>query len=229
MKHKSLILKALIVLTVLMGCFAWAGWLVHEHSRTAQLNVALAAALQKVDIRLARTLVEEGADPNIHEYLPPPKPQGLFAQLKEIFLPLRKDKGTGKTALILAAGCEDIDFVNLLLSRGADANAESDGSDNINTALQAAACATYVDWHGEWGGYNPEMLSKARTLPVYEVLKTLLDHGANMNAKDREQRTPLAEIAALGSLKCEKLLIERRQDHSKGHVRRNSTLQSCSI
>jgi cytohesin len=209
MKHKARIRAVVITLAVLAICSTWIAWLIHDHSRKSQLNVALAAALQKADIKRARSLVEQGADPNIHEDLPSPQPHGLLAQLREIFLPLRRTNGTGKTALILAAGCEDLDFVNLLLSRGADVNAESDGSDNINTALQAAAYATYLDWHGEWGGYNPELQNKARTLPVYEVLKTLLDHGANIDAKDREQRTPLAEIAALGSLKCEKLLIER--------------------
>jgi ankyrin repeat protein len=212
MKQISRIRKLLILLSVLAICAVLFGLSLQDRARRAKLTLALAAALHNSDLKVTRKLVEEGADPNIHEI--PPEPQrasGFLERIKMLLSPSRQGYGTGKTALVLAASYEDLEFVNLLLAKKVDVNAEdTEDIDYVyGPALLSAARVRSLD---EAGVDEKSKVIKSRTLPVYAVLKTLLDHGAKVNAVDGDGYTALDFVARIKDAKCERLLLERGAD-----------------
>jgi ankyrin repeat protein len=205
MKPKSRIRKLLIVLSALAACGVLLGFLLHSRARQREVNLTLVAALQNNDIKLARKAMDQGADVNIRENPPePPKASGLLSRLKILLWPKRQEYGTGKTVLTLAAGSEDLEFVNLLIKRGADVN------DKEESVLEAAAGAAF--WIGSITPYNEWMSdeqrrAKARSLPVYEVLTTLLDHGLKIDSQSPDYFNALSSNSMLGDPRSERLLI----------------------
>jgi ankyrin repeat protein len=75
------------------------------------------------------------------------------------------------------------DVVAYLIEKGADVNLCSDEKENPRTPLHAAG--------GAWR-YSNAILDP-------EIVKMLLDHGANVNAIDQHQRTPLHYAAMAGN------------------------------
>jgi ankyrin repeat protein len=204
MERKSLPRKLLINLALLAGCAACMGLFIHSRNQHTTATLALAAALSKNDIKLARKWVEQGADVNIHENPPKlPQPQGVFNRMKLLLWPPHQGYGTGKTALILAAGYEDLDFVKLLLKRGADVTAESDDP-GWKSPLIAAASTSSID---ERYPLDEAALKRIRALPVYDVLKVLLERGAKVGPPADAQLMVLDSIRHFCDTKCENLLI----------------------
>src|SRR5579872_3358445 len=91
-----------------------------------------------------------------------------------------------RPVLVVAAGNEDLDSVRLLLDHGAGVNGTR-GRDDYS-ALVAAASVPCLEHQ-----YQQEhrWRQAAKSLPVYEVLKLLLDRGADINAQDSDGYTAL--------------------------------------
>ena len=108
----------------------------------------------------------------------------------------KKRPNIGRTALHYAAGGyrgagpgKHVEVAQLLVSKGADVNAEAAG------------------------GYTP--LHVASRLGNPEMVSFLLTHGANINAKDT-RATPLAAAVVQGHLEVVKLLLEHGADFNAG-------------
>ncbi|OQE22364.1 hypothetical protein PENSTE_c010G10384 [Penicillium steckii] len=96
------------------------------------------------------------------------------------------------------AGDKTVDYISLLLSHGADVNAE---------LLSKAAC-------------TPLHLAVASKLPHESLVSFLIKHGASLNAKTTDGKTPLHMAAERGRHSIFKILLEAganphlRTDHS---------------
>ena len=93
----------------------------------------------------------------------------------------------GKTALMRAAIGNHADVVQLLIERGADINRQD--RSNGNTAL------SYAAWTGN-----------------VTTLMRLLDHGANVDAKNRQGHTALMDASINGHAPCVRILLDKRAD-----------------
>src|SRR5579872_4104634 len=152
------------------------GGLTYRYLRLARLRPLLIAAIKARDARRTKALLVQGADPDSRD-----RQETKRRGLRDLFLAiLRRDSAArghrGRTALMLAAGNEDADCVRLLLEHGARVNAIDE---HYSTALLEAALVRYrqADIEG-----NTDM-SKRQPPVVREVLKLLLDHGADPNAR----------------------------------------------
>ena len=134
----------------------------------------------------------------------PPSP-GFVELVRYLVWPSSRPHGEGPTPLIVAAAAADLTLVRFLLARGADVNARGDYD---TTALLAAVNPGWDAEYPEGKGW----LRRTRRLPVYDVLRTLLDHGADINARDYEGCTALAYVARLHDSRCERLVLDRHPD-----------------
>jgi len=102
---------------------------------------------------------------------------------------------TGWTALMLASRWSAVDNARLLLESGAHVN---DADFNGDTALIAAAAAHWFD-DGMW---------KAQT----KTLLVLLEHGPDVNAKNKKGQTALMWIAQSANSKAVEVLLKAGAD-----------------
>jgi ankyrin repeat protein len=206
MKQISRIRKILITLAFLTGITVCVGLSLHSRARQREANLTLVAALNNNDIEMARKAVEQGADVNIRENLPEPtRADGFLGRLKGLLFPVRTGYGTGKTALVLAAGSEDLEFVNLLLKRGADVNNRQE------SVLCAAADGQFVpavNTPGQKDSSVEVYRQKLHSLPVYEVLRTLIDHGLKIDNQSADYLNALSSICQFSDPKSERLLLQ---------------------
>jgi ankyrin repeat protein len=118
----------------------------------------------------------------------------------------------GQTILMWAAGYEDREIVRFLLEKGAHVNAIDE---NKKSPLHYAATAYHVvppKWHAE-AGFQGDYIKTVSPLKVYDVLKLLVDKGADINAKDDKCETALNYvIGSFGRPDCVKLLLDRGAD-----------------
>jgi ankyrin repeat protein/Zn finger protein HypA/HybF involved in hydrogenase expression len=153
-------------------------------------------------LHVVRRLIEAGADPNqpdssgtapLHEAVRigdlPCTELLLSAGAR-----LEVADGNGSTALVHAASHGRWPIVSMLLSRGADVTVVGEKG---RTPL---IWATVEGFNGESGvfytGYP-------------EVIRTLVDAGSPLNARDQEGRSALAWAAVLGDSRTATLLLER--------------------
>jgi ankyrin repeat protein len=116
-----------------------------------------------------------------------------------------KDK-LGDTPLTYAATKHSVDMMALLVEKGARVDAVADDGD---TALHSAVTATGIR---ALLAANAQANEKDKVTHAINTVKFLLDHGANINAKGKEKRTPLM-LAVMGDEgELADLLIKRGAD-----------------
>ena len=121
----------------------------------------------------------------------------------------------GDTALHQASGCGNLEIVELLLSNGADVNVK-DRSGNTSLHLASffwsefsASVASPSMGSEAWGWMN----RKVRTQDIsLEVTRTLLDHGADVNAVNLRGETALRLSIRNGRVSLTQLLLARGAD-----------------
>ena len=126
------------------------------HARDKNNKTALMGAAKKGHVEICRMLVHAGADVNSHD-------------------------NKGRTALMRAALLGEGETVAYLVSKGADVNARDEQG---RTALMEAVNAYNSDIIADNRGCTA--LMRAAYIGYPELVKTLLDHGADKYIKDNE-------------------------------------------
>lgn len=159
--------KAGVFVGVIGGVILGGRW-VHREMQFTGLRTPLIEAVQTNYTAEVRSLLEQGADPNVHVgYKPEPFSWQHVLRLFRLRSPLPPPEGL--PILIDAAQSDRDDIVRLLLEHGADVDAR-DNSYRQWTALHYAA-----DYR------------------ALATVKVLLAHGANVHARDGSGETPLFE------------------------------------
>jgi len=137
---------------------------------------------------LIKKLLDAGADPN-----------ALINNTPRARMRAGSPRIVFATALMRAAFSGDLELVRLLLAKGADPAVVS--RDN-ETVLEAAAALGFIQ------GY-----SKGRSAPErLDVIKLLVDLGADVNAADDYGITPLMAAANIGEVAIIQFLVDRGAD-----------------
>ena len=178
--------------------------------------------LQEAGVRVARLLLEHGAH--------------VDAQRNDSSTPLHLASYNGKP-----------EIVHLLLDRGADANAESDIEE---TPLHSVSCGEYDSQEAgvrvaqlllERGAdVNARRKDHSTSLHVasyygnFEIVKLLLDHDANANAKSLIEEGPLHKVSCgeyesqEAGARVARLLLERSADVNSQCYDRSTPLHLAS-
>jgi ankyrin repeat protein len=181
----------------------------HARQKQVALNRQLIAALMKGDNKRALALVHAGADPNTHD---------------NRFTP---------TALALACGAyqvlknrsEDTRLVQVMLDHRANVNASEDYSGCVAGSILGWRPGMSMEAEhpvkiGAKTGCTP--LKWAAIFNRPKTARLLLDHRANVNAKDHEEITALEDVAADNSSHIVRLLLEHGANSNvvgaKGHT-----------
>ena len=190
--------------------------------RIDKLSEELSFALGRDNHKWARHLIGLGADPNTREHpAETPPARGMWEMLRRVFLVQRKREGAGATPLILAASHGDLEFMRTLLKRGADVHAVDYMG---RTALIGAARAPI---RGPKGLNDTHIVERARRQPVREIMKILLEHGANVNATDVEGYSALYYVPYLQNRSCEQFLLQNGADARQTNRFSNTPLYSA--
>jgi ankyrin repeat protein len=137
---------------------------------------------------LIKKLLEAGADPN-----------ALVNNTPRARMRAGSPRIVFATALMRAAFSGDLDLVKLLLAKGADPAVVS--KDN-ETVLEAAAALGFIQ------GYSKGRSAAERL----DVIKLLVDLGADVNAADDYGITPLMAAANMGEVSIIQFLVDRGAD-----------------
>lgn len=132
--------------------------------------------------------------------------------------------GDGQIPLIFAILQHDSSMVDLLLSRGADVNAaDNNGYTPLRLAVEYEFTKA-IDKLLEHGAVDIDITSNCTSSSLHVVCdlpskrdpmrlaENLLNHGANVNARDTDGRTPFMRAAGKGHIDLCKRLIEQGAD-----------------
>jgi ankyrin repeat protein len=113
--------------------------------------------------------------------------------------------------LIEAATAPDAASVELLLGKGADAKASGEPALAMAVSMRCAKCLDLLVSRVTGKDAYTMTLGEISQLGDVNAVRTMLDHGANVNAVDPLGRTPLMYAAASDTLSLDvvKLLVER--------------------
>ncbi len=131
---------------------------------------------------LALELLGAGAEPDIYALCSLNMGLEAKASLDRTPSLVTRPDGVGRTSLHYAAKYGGPELVSLLIERGGNVNAKEDR--HFQTPLHFAAAAPVIGNKGSW--------TRRRSL---EKLQLLLAHGADVSAKDRRGKTPIALAA----------------------------------
>lgn len=164
----------------------------HESRRSES---ALACAVRRQHVSIVKLLLERGANANVILY-PACSDEAMARDRRHI--PFRR--GNHYAALHRTAANGNIPILRLLLDHGARVNQIAGNT----TALHAAI--KNIRRHRP-GHVSPEILAR-----YTEVVKLLLERGANVNAQDFERRTALHLVAMEQHVAMTRTLIENMAD-----------------
>jgi ankyrin repeat protein len=103
-----------------------------------------------------------------------------------------KETGVGWSPLMGAAQIGSLDTVRLLLEHGADARAtDQSGRTTIMAAVDSAPYTVVVIINGVNQTPKPSPVDQARLQRIFDIIRLLLDHGADLNARDSRGFTAL--------------------------------------
>jgi len=150
-----------------------------ENLRSTGCTPLLRAAEAR-DIEVARVLLEKGANPNINT-------MGLTAFLVAAGVgPGTTRAGTGLAAAGAVGGAPSIPLMDLLLQHGADINAQITGTKTYSMRVSRAPSSNE----------GKTALHVAAETGKVDLVRYLLEHGANPRAADPEGRKPVDLIAS---------------------------------
>jgi ankyrin repeat protein len=116
----------------------------------------------------------------------------------------------GHTALMLASGYGHLDLVNILLSKGADAKQCNDKGDS---AISLAAEKGRDDiFYALADQCIDDAIVIAARHGMTEVVRTLINKGANINKRNSDGMTPLMLVAYNGHFEIVCLLLDEKAD-----------------
>lgn len=106
----------------------------------------------------------------------------------------------------------DTDRVKTLLSEGVDANSEMNVTYQIAPDGNISATFEVPMVGATQQQVGMSVLACAAMLGSTEILRLLLDKGADVNSKDKYGQTPLILAAWQGDVECVRLLLHKRAD-----------------
>ena len=163
--------------------------------------------------------------------------EGVHSLLNEKDVDINTTQADGATALAYAVYWDHVETVQRLLDAGADPNIGNDygvtplmlASENrsatmLKTLLEARADPNVAMWSGE------TLLMTAARTGFMEAANMLLDHGANVNARDpRRGQSALMWAISYGYPDIARLLIERGADINARTIRLNEDFNPLEL
>lgn len=178
-----------------------------ENKTETELELELYNAVNRGDNTLVTKLLSCEVDPNIPltrglNVLVPAVARNDFEMVKLLLAAGAKPDGYNDSALVVAASFARLEMVELLLKVGANAKGNEYYSLNISPILAAAQMA------GVEVSLPPRDLEEAM-LARYEILKLLIENGANVNDVDPHRRTVLRLASYRQHQRTTDLLLEK--------------------
>jgi len=152
----------------------------------------------------AELLLTKGADVNVQN-------RGISIRWRH------KKETAGQTPLLLALRTNRVDIVNLLIAEGAETNVQDDaGESPLLLAFQRAYGRASVPLRARYGYTLSEAERTALTAALHDsrrdIIRRLLNRGANVNLKDKEGSTPLHYAARQPDEELADLLLANGAD-----------------
>ena len=220
-----------------IACYLW----IAGTSSQIKKDHDLVVAIKRRDTTAAIDLLDKGADPNTQDVQSPLRPTNPILRLLN---GLHHQDGTSAIALLYVPYIdpefhygsptvvepiqENILLTRALLEHGASVNGRDwQGVSVLHWAAAAGHAQTVkllLEHHA-----NPNIeLARDRQTPLWyanaKIAELLISHGANVNARDSKQQTPLWSVGSLSSLRTAEVLIAHGADVNASDVRGDTPL-----